>query len=287
MFTKVFIHRWNEYSRGAKGLSQGLGVRILKSARSALKPDEGTIIINWGTGTPGGILDLAIKAGATVVNTPEAVGNASNKRTFFDMMSKGVDKPRVPPWTTNALEALKWHKAGDEVCARMKLQSHSGEGLLFFSDHKAELDPLLNAKLFTKYVKKMHEFRVHIVDGEIVDVQKKMLRKTDTAGREVDPKKIDFRVRNLANGFIYGGREGEIPKDVEKQALKAFKLTGLVFGAVDVIYNEKEGKAYVLEVNTAPGLVGTTLENYVASFRKYLEGSGQKNTKASLEKGVF
>ena len=38
------------------------------------------------------------------------------------------------------------------------------------------------------------------------------------------------------------------------EATKAVAALGLDFGAVDVIYNEKYGRAYVLEVNTAPGL---------------------------------
>jgi D-alanine-D-alanine ligase-like ATP-grasp enzyme len=44
----------------------------------------------------------------------------------------------------------------------------------------------------------------------------------------------------------------------------------LDFGAVDVIWNEKEDKYYVLEVNTACGLEGTTLDKYVEQFRRYV-----------------
>ena len=42
----------------------------------------------------------------------------------------------------------------------------------------------------------------------------------------------------------------------------------LQFGAVDIIWNEKENKCYVLEINTAPGLVGTTLTKYTEAFTK-------------------
>jgi D-alanine-D-alanine ligase-like ATP-grasp enzyme len=44
----------------------------------------------------------------------------------------------------------------------------------------------------------------------------------------------------------------------------------LDFGAVDVIYNRAQDKAYVLEVNTAPGLEGSTLDNYVEAIQKVL-----------------
>ena len=46
------------------------------------------------------------------------------------------------------------------------------------------------------------------------------------------------------------------------------KELGLDFGAVDVIWNEHESKAYVLEINTAPGLEGSTVEDYKEFFNR-------------------
>jgi len=51
-------------------------------------------------------------------------------------------------------------------------------------------------------------------------------------------------------------------------ALAAVSALGLDFGAVDIIYNEHENQYYVLEVNTAPGLEGTTVEKYAEAFAK-------------------
>ena len=59
----------------------------------------------------------------------------------------------------------------------------------------------------------------------------------------------------------------DLPEDCEKQAVAAVVALGLDFGAVDVVYNVKEQKAYVLEVNSAPGLSGTTLDKYVEVFK--------------------
>jgi hypothetical protein len=44
----------------------------------------------------------------------------------------------------------------------------------------------------------------------------------------------------------------------------------LDFGAVDLIWNENQNVVYVLEVNTAPGMEGTTLENYCDAFSNAL-----------------
>ncbi|MNY63636.1 hypothetical protein D3C86_2006230 [compost metagenome] len=51
----------------------------------------------------------------------------------------------------------------------------------------------------------------------------------------------------------------------------AVNAIGLTFGAVDVIWNEYRHQAYVLEVNTAPGLTGTTLEKYAEAFRGLMQ----------------
>ena len=49
---------------------------------------------------------------------------------------------------------------------------------------------------------------------------------------------------------------------------EAVLLVGEVedFGAFDVIYNQKKNQAFVLECNTAPGIEGTTLDNYVEAI---------------------
>jgi D-alanine-D-alanine ligase-like ATP-grasp enzyme len=46
---------------------------------------------------------------------------------------------------------------------------------------------------------------------------------------------------------------------------------GLDFGAVDMIYNAKRNTYYVLEVNTACGLAGETLNKYVEVFTMFGE----------------
>ena len=51
-------------------------------------------------------------------------------------------------------------------------------------------------------------------------------------------------------------------------AISAVDSLGLDFGAVDIIWNESEDQYYVLEVNTAPGVEGTTLQKYTEAILK-------------------
>ena len=67
-------------------------------------------------------------------------------------------------------------------------------------------------------------------------------------------------IKNLDNGWVFCRTGISLPDDARNQAIAAVRSLGLDFGAVDVLYREREDKAFVLEVNTAPGLEGTTLE---------------------------
>lgn len=262
----IYIYPWHKNSKSARALRIALDGRLIRTEGSAFKGDPSKKVINWGSST------LPTEVGkATVLNPPTIVMRVANKLEFFNMMKASANPPRIPPFTTDLKEAIIWTRDGEkEVLARTKLTSHSGIDIIFSSDG-LEGD-FTKGKLYTKYIKKKAEFRVHFVADTVVDLQKKVLRKTDDNGTEIDPKTIDFRIRNHSNGFIFIREDIQVPDDVVTQARLAFLASGLDFGAVDVIWNEHENKAYVLEINTAPGLEGQTVSNYAERFQGLLNG---------------
>lgn len=143
---------------------------------------------------------------------------------------------------------------------RTRLQSHSGGGIVIAES----IDDLVNAPLYTKYIKKKKEFRVHVFNQEVIDIQEK--RKSH------DVANVDFRIRNHASGFVFCRDNIVEPSDLRTVSIAAVTTLGLDFGAVDVIYNEKQDKCYALEVNTAPGLEGTTLQSYINKFTEVAYG---------------
>lgn len=261
----LFIYPWNMDSKGARVIRNQIPeARIIKHNGSTFV-GSGKTVLNWGASS---VIPEVLNA-KRIFNHPDKVVLAANKLKFFrriDSLKK--DTPRIPATTTDLTEAIAWVTEGHEVIGRAVLEGHSGEGILFSSD--GITDQFKQCKLFVRYVKKKEEYRVHIAFGKLLYVQRKALRTHDDHGSPIDPKTIDWRIRNLNNGFIFQRNDVTFDDDVIEQAQRAIRVIGLDFGAVDVIWNEHENRAYVLEINTAPGLEGTSITDYASAFRSAL-----------------
>lgn len=121
------------------------------------------------------------------------------------------------------------------------------------------------------YIPKLHEYRVHCAWGVgVFHIQHKRRLKGFNERNN--------QIRNHKNGWIYAVNEILYPEgDVLANAWRAFSATGLHFGAVDVIYNQGSNKSWVLEINTAPGLFGSTLEKYVEVLPRVMESIDKGN----------
>jgi len=248
-------------SKSARALARALKGRRV---RDLSRVQYGDTVINWGnSGVPPTM--------ATLLNLPSAIGMIANKRIAFDIF-RNADIP-IPGYATTK-EGVTWK--GDTV-VRHKLTGHSGEGIEMV---KAG-DELPDAHLYVQYIRKEQEYRVHVAknsqphlqmggggeqmasggDTTIIAVQRKARRK------DVPDEAVNWQVRNHKNGFIFAREGFTVPDSVLGVCRAALLASGLDFGAVDVIYNAKEGKAYVLEINTAPGLEGQTIADYAAFFK--------------------
>lgn len=250
----MWVYCWNEGSEGGKALAGALGIKRLKHEGSKFKGHKSKTVINWGSSKLPEEVEKCV-----VLNKSRQVALCTDKLKFFDYID-GMDDDdfvvNLPDWTTNPEDVLKWVADGQVVCARTILNGHSAQGLVLIE----KPEDFVKAPLYTLYIPKKHEFRVHVVAGEVIDVQRK--------AKKIDAEKVDWRIRNLANGFIYAREGFDVPDVVLMQGFAAISAVGLDFGAVDIIWNEKHDKAYVLEINTAPGLMGTTLELYTKAFKE-------------------
>lgn len=246
---QITILPYKMASVSAKALSKALGVKRIKHEGKNIVM-RGSLI-NWGSSSfpPRIVCDPNLK----IFNAPANIAKASNKLQAFKTLEGHVP---IPSYTEASGEALGWLGEGVVVC-RTILNGHSGNGIVLASTQ----EELVAAPLYTKYIKKDHEYRLHVFQNECFFVQRKA-RKLD-----VPDEQVDWQIRNHANGFIYANKYIEVPELFKEIAVKAIKVLNLDFGAVDLIVT-KTGDPYVLEVNTAPGLSGTTLDKYCEQFSK-------------------
>ena len=244
--TRYRIFPYKQGSKSAKLLAEELGGKVLRLQGSTFVPRLSDVIINWGS-----------KVHPSYVTHNYYYKDVSNKLMFFLDMEDALWLP--PFWT---LPDDIPDTAFPVVC-RTVLNGHSGEGIVIA--HTRE--DLVDCQLYVQYIRKKHEYRVHVGRDrddslEAISVQRKARRLS------VPPHEVNWTVRNLAGGFVYVRGGFTVPSEVEKAAIECLCMTGLDFGAVDVIWNEQLQKAYVLEVNTAPGLEGQTVKDYGDFFRR-------------------
>lgn len=248
----IKIYPYRDDSPSARVLAAALGIkRLYKEGKDLHVPGS---IINWGNSA----LYRNFTYEQEFFNHPEAVAKAVNKLETFKALEGRVG---IPKWTEKREEANKWLAEGYAVFARTVLNGHSGEGIAELKAGDVILGDI--APLYTQYIKKREEYRVHVFRGKVIFKQRKARKK------EVPDDQVNWQVRNLDGGFIFANKNVELPDVALQSAVAAVDCLGLDFGAVDIILGN-DGAYYVLEVNTACGLQGSTLDAYVEAFKEYM-----------------
>ena len=239
----IRIQPYQKHSISARLLGEYCGV-LLATPQQVRKHGDFTHIINWGS--------TEEKFNGNYINPPRRVRDACNKVTTLEIL----DAQGVPtlPWTTSSDVARTWWDNGETVVIRKLLRASKGRGIILAG--RGAKVPIIQAPLYTKYIKKQDEYRVHVARGVIIDIQQKRKRK------ERNNEDVDYQVRNYRNGWVFCRGGVDAPECVRAASIAAVTALGLDFGGVDVGYNAHHGTACVYEVNTAPGIEGTTLRKY-------------------------
>ncbi len=222
-----------------------------------------TKVINWGCGN----LPVAMLGARAITSTNSVTYNintniATNKLLAFRAMRR--EGLPVPEYTTEAEVARQWTRTGRVYC-RTALRGNSGTDIRIANTTSEIVN---TAPLFTKEVIKRHEFRIHVVNGVVIDGVRKAFRS------DVPEEERNRDIMNHAAGtvFVRGSRSlSELRNNprILDICVRAVTAVGLDFGAVDLM-QDMDGDYYILEINTAPGLEGTTLERYALAFDQLL-----------------
>jgi glutathione synthase/RimK-type ligase-like ATP-grasp enzyme len=235
---------YNIGSESAKALAQALGVKRIKP-HGNYRPQSFVTVLNWGFSGE--------FSHPKMLNKPSAVARASNKLTTLRVL-KDAGIP-VPDFTTDKAAARAWQQDGFRVLCRTLLNSHSGKGIVIAQPE----DSLVSAPLYTKYTNKDYEYRIHVFNGHVIDICEKRKRNGEETTNNL--------IRTLSNGWVFCREGVNLSEAAKSRSIKAVQALGLDFGAVDLI--ARGSHHWVLEVNSAPGLQGTTLEKYTEALRSY------------------
>jgi glutathione synthase/RimK-type ligase-like ATP-grasp enzyme len=190
-----------------------------------------TWAIRWGTSTR---IDRETK----VLNKSSAIKETLDKASFRKKAADAGLAPKI--WMTK--EELGAYD-GPLTAVIVRPRKHSRSENLFLCKTPAELDEAINRiggeYYISEYIEKEAEYRVFVVSGRVVMVfEKKPRNRNDVSWGCVE------------EGALKVMRWSQWPMHVVENAVKAFNLTSLDFGAADIMV--KDGKAYFLEFNTAP-----------------------------------
>ena len=246
MSLKIFPYKLGSVS--AKRLARTLGTLRVSPSYNARRKD---VIVNWGNSTPPHFRWMEQD-----LNNHEAIALACNKlNTFVELECKGFTD--LPIWTADRQEAYELMGVHNKpVYCRQTTTSHSGRGIVIANNNYE----LVDSPLYTLATKHKHEYRVHVFRGQVLDIQMKRKRNGAVGGTGI---------RNHANGWVYARAEIAPPEELLLSSIKAVQLLNLDFGAVDIGHRVIDNKFFVFEVNTAPGLEGTTLDKYSKAIYNY------------------
>lgn len=234
-----------------------------KELLAALK--EQGVKISGGTDKPSSPIDTLVRWGsAKIIGKPKKVINAAaNIQKAADKLealkvlkAAGISVPVVFEKTTEVktedfpvLGRKAHHVAGNDI-------------ILCLQKFDLPLAVKAGSKYFTKYIPKAYEYRVHVWGDAVIKTSQKVLTDENLLK--------DAHIWNFDEGFTFKQPQVKLPNQAKYMAMEAVDTLGLTFGAVDVLIDEN-GKAYVLEVNTAPGLkTDSSIEVYVQKIKESL-----------------
>lgn len=241
----LYIAPYNMGSESAKLLARELGVLRIRGDKWLKR---GSIILNWGRSE----LEPKSRWPVSVINEARAVANAKNKLKAFELM-RNIGVP-IPEFTTNPEQVRAWLRQESVVYGRAQVAGQGGAGIHILTP---ETTPIPNLPLYTRGIVKAHEYRVHVFNGRVIDFAKKR--------RRADKPDASSFIKNYENGWVFCRDGVFLPEQVRRIAIDSTRAMGLHFGALDIVM--KNDMPYVLEINTAPGIEGSTLNSYVRAIR--------------------
>lgn len=226
---------------GKRGETSTLLAEKLRARIHFRTMPRGGIIINWGYSCGTGL-------------NAHIIGN--KLRELEILRDTGVSVPKF--WLDRPTDKKVY-----PILGRMQHHTQGKDIVILKTPDQPETAPevlrIRYSDFYIQYIDKVAEFRAHVCGGKVVLVTKKVAI-DDKADKMICNHGRGWKQCTYEEGRTYYRTVAEI-------AAPAIQAVKYDFGAVDIII-DKKGKAYVLELNSAPGL---TIDNRIHAYIHYFK----------------
>lgn len=253
----IILRRKGVGEKLEEGMEEISGAKVVRSDHEIPVAD---LVFRWGTTSD-------LPGSPKVINSAKAIHRVFDKRGFRSTL----DKEGLCPKTWQGLhEYLLERPQGLTEKLLVRPGSHKRSEGMFVCTDLSELSKactFINGPLYiSELVEKQKEYRVFVAQNRVAWCIEKLPK---------DKSSVSWGCVEQGE-FKYVGWS-DWPLEVLTVALKAVAISGLHFGAVDVIVGG-DGRAMVLEVNTAPHLS----PYYMKTIGKVFKYMIQENHEVSL-----
>jgi len=293
-----------------KKLVEALGVK-----GGSKKPTGKKLVIGWGAKTSE---DTKFEKGVKTLNHPDAIRLNRNKFEAMGKMASVLNvggATHIPKYFTT--DRIKQELSAGNITLPLigRTKFHQGGKGFWPCPTMAQIDDAITAGAhhFIEMLPIKEEYRLHVFDGVVVHAVKKVKRSDEEfeksfiedelarqkvlAEKNNDPfdeataalmlrRQAKNATSGGANMLLRSNRLGwkfaivkKFPESLRVVAANAVKALKLDFGAVDCCLDSND-IPYVFEVNSGPGLEGTSFTKYVEAFKIILGGKEDKKQEA-------
>lgn len=294
------------YSGATDVTGQTLAERLsVDSGRN--KPRDADIVIGWGCKTKE---NTTFPANTKVLNHPNAILKNRNKQETLNIL-KGNRATASNVATHVAANAVIDSISRGDVTLPLigRTRMHQGgKGFwLCLTESMVRSAIEEGAHYFQEYIDIKQEYRLHVFCGDVIYAQKKVENPSEEGwiaqrkekienwankkGDNLDDATLTYVLRRLAkeadlpDRIVRSNRRGwkfssvqvnNVDTALKNAAVAAVAAIGLDFGAVDCALGQ-DNSPWIIEVNSGPGLQGSSLEAYVTAFQSKIRDLERAN----------
>lgn len=294
------VHIWYSGATDITGRALQAALNIEGSRDKPANIRAGDIVIGWGVKNK---KDVNF-ANGTILNHPNAIRKNRNKFKALELMRADRDLSGNIAAFCEAGRIKVKLQHGEMVYPLIGRTNYhqGGKGFwLCICSNQLEAALVEGAQYFQSYLDIKSEYRIHVFDGKIIYAVKKIENATEAGwvkqrkekindyiqknGLNLDADTVDYVLKKLyeeqqlPDRIVRSNHRGwkfsnvvlaNLPAALKNAAIGSVSAIGLDFGAVDCCL-DVENHPWIIEINSGPGLQGTTLNKYIAAFRARID----------------